>query len=162
MPLEQLDRAGASYSPEVAYDDFPQPFSLYERELDYVPMPTALVRLYTPEGWVIAADGRKSNSKTGETWDNTKKIFPIIQPGRSLAYAITGDAQICDHTHKNIVFDFLSEAESAVNSLATSDAADDLIAFAEHVSKPIYDDLSKARASVAMEPFSEIAIALDS
>lgn len=139
----------------MSFGDFSTVFDLRGNGVDYAPMPTAIVRLYTPEGWVIAADGRKGNTETGEVWDDTQKIFPICGPGKSLAYAIAGDAGISDHTHRNIGFSFLTEMANAVCPLPTSNA-DDLMTFAEHISKPVYERLCEARRNDAIVPFREI------
>ena len=136
------------------FGDYSTAFSLFGNSLNYGVMPTAIVRLYTPEGWVIAADGRKRNSETGETWDDTQKIFPVIQRGRSLVYGIAGDAGISDHTHKNIAFSSHAEAAKAIDSLPKDDAPD-LMTFSERVAKRIYDSLGEAQKQNYIVPFRE-------
>jgi len=60
-------------------------------------MPTAIVRVYTNEGFVIAADGRNLNSEAQPgtdpiITDEAQKIFPAQHHKASLAYAIAGVA----------------------------------------------------------------------
>src|SRR5262249_6568102 len=61
-----------------------------------IPMPTAIARVYTNEGFVIAADGRSFNHKTQEPHnENTQKIFPIqVSADIQLAYSIAGFVEI--------------------------------------------------------------------
>jgi hypothetical protein len=49
-------------------------------------VPTAIVRIYTYEGFVIAADGYPTGT--------TQKIFPAIGPHHSLAYGLCGWANV--------------------------------------------------------------------
>jgi len=54
-------------------------------------MPTSIVQIYTPEGFVVAADGREYDITSGETLaDNIRKIFPVSGKGRALLYSISG------------------------------------------------------------------------
>jgi len=54
-------------------------------------MPTSIVRIYAPGGFVVAADGREYDPKTGATIrDNFRKIFTVDQRGRRLTYALSG------------------------------------------------------------------------
>jgi hypothetical protein len=59
-------------APQFVYSDF---------------MSTAMVRIYTPEGFVIAADGYPFS---------TQKIFPAIGPNYKLAYGLVGWAGVRD------------------------------------------------------------------
>jgi len=65
-----------------------------------VPMSTAIVRTYTSDGFVIAADGRVRGAEDGcVISDTVQKIFPI---GGStpyfLAYSISGVGPISETT----------------------------------------------------------------
>src|ERR1039457_7383111 len=56
-----------------------------------IPMSTAIARIWTSDGFVVAADGRQTNSLTREVMtDSAQKIFPVEHPHRKLAYAIAG------------------------------------------------------------------------
>jgi hypothetical protein len=95
---------------------------LYAAELIAPPcidMSTSIVRIYTPEGFVIAADGRNYDLETKrKVSDSVQKIFPIEQPGRRLAYAISGTAELTPQGSTEIVFDVLAAIHASVETLA--------------------------------------------
>src|ERR1035437_8402022 len=63
-------------------------------------MSTAIARVYTPEGFVIAADGRQANNMTKEVVnDSVRKIFSIQHQTRQLAYAIAGPIAFGDFAY---------------------------------------------------------------
>src|SRR5690242_9871498 len=71
------------------------------------PMSTAIVRIYTQEGFVIAADGRRRRTRDWKIIsDHVQKVFPVVEPGRSIAYAMTGTTQI-PAENEEILFDFI-------------------------------------------------------
>jgi len=70
-------------------------------------MSTAIVRTYTPEGFVIAADGRVRNEDGNVVRDQAQKIFPIGGNNiRYLAYSISGTAGIPSRDATEVAFDF--------------------------------------------------------
>ena len=87
------------------------------------PMSTGLVRIFTSAGFVVGADGlmmrttTEGNSATVEK-EAVQKIFPLQQRGRELLYALTGTVGITSDKTGEIGFDFLAEANTAVNSMA--------------------------------------------
>jgi hypothetical protein len=85
----------------------------------YISMPTAIARVYTSEGFVIAADGLKTRSDTGMVASNSeRKIFEIEQPGRCLAYAFAGAVQLTSQDSDEILFDFIARTKEAADRLA--------------------------------------------
>jgi hypothetical protein len=84
-------------------------------------MSTAIARIYTSEGFAIAADGRghHGTDKTVAT-DSAQKIFTISTPDKSLAYAIAGTARL---TLGEQTFDFVSEIAKSIQTTDTSSAA---------------------------------------
>lgn len=78
--------------------------------LKFDSMSTAIIRIYTREGFVVAADGRRRRHRPTGDWailsDSVQKIFPIEEEGRSLAYAMAGAAQIAGEAGQ-ILFDLL-------------------------------------------------------
>ena len=57
---------------------------------DLEEMPTSIVRIYTSQGFVIAADGREYDPKSGNPLSNNiRKVFPIKEPKRALLYALS-------------------------------------------------------------------------
>jgi hypothetical protein len=83
-------------------------------------MPTAIMPLYTSQGFAIGADRRRRNSKTGEIVDAFKKIFPI--PGETLAYAVAGSVGITPDDTDDVVFDFREATRMSVASIPPGSA----------------------------------------
>ncbi len=77
------------------------------------PMSTAIARIYTPEGFVIATDGRATDPDDG-TWFAVQKLFPIEQPARRLAYILADTVAITRKNSKEIVFDFAQGIVEAI------------------------------------------------
>lgn len=66
---------------------------------------TVLVAAYSPEGFAIAADGRRSFGDGGEPIDNAQKIWSAVRPGTfSLAYGWCGQSRL--DSGSNPPFDF--------------------------------------------------------
>jgi hypothetical protein len=109
-------------------------------------MPTAIVSIYSPEGFVIAADGF---STTGD--GDAQKIFPIAD-SPTAAYAISGWAGVSD---EDIGLDISFEAECrAVASSLNWDGFVDLNTygetFARTVGVQIQQEIAKARVCGAI------------
>ena len=117
-------------------------------KLKFIPMSTAIFILYTSQGFVIAADGRQMKDE-GENRkpekDDVQKIFPIENPGRSLAYALAGTASIADKNDK-IVVDFSSEIAMAAKRFARR-RPQDLMLYAQTLFQPVYKLLLKSKRS---------------
>lgn len=96
------------------YDDIG---GLWLRPVAYVPMSTAIVRIYTPEGFVIAADGRKGNTVTREVaTDSVQKVFPVDHSDKQLAYSFAGTAGIgAVGAGEALLFDFPLETKRAID-----------------------------------------------
>lgn len=76
---------------------------------------TAIARIYTPEGFVIASDGRKTRSDTNAILsESEQKIFPIDEATRQLAYALSGAVQLTHSDTDEVLFDYIVEASAAV------------------------------------------------
>lgn len=80
-------------------------------------MSTAIARIYTPEGFVIATDGRATDPDDG-TWFATQKTFSIEQPARRLAYSLAGTAVVTPKNSKEAVFTFASQVQTVAATLA--------------------------------------------
>ena len=82
-------------------------------------MSTSIVRIYTPEGFVIAADGRNYNADTKTVVsDSVQKIFPIEQMGGRLAYTLTGTCEITPRHSNEVTFDLLPWIHEAIRVTA--------------------------------------------
>jgi hypothetical protein len=89
--------------------------------LKFDSMSTAIIRIYTHEGFVIGADGRRRRTGDGAIISDTvQKIFPIEEAGRSLAYAMAGVTQIPSEDSE-ILFDFIVKAREAIKDFRGED-----------------------------------------
>lgn len=71
-----------------------------------VPMSTVISFLRTPEGFVIASDGRDTSSQSRAVLsDEAQKIYPIECPGIHLAYGLAGAVRI-GRNEADVTFDF--------------------------------------------------------
>jgi hypothetical protein len=83
-------------------------------------MSTAIARIYTQEGFVVAADGRKLNGRSGQiASDEVQKIFPLHHPFGDISCSIAGVAQF---TSELGLFDFGVEAGRAALAIAKREA----------------------------------------
>jgi hypothetical protein len=117
---------------------------------DYIErdMPTAIVRTYTDDGFVIAADGRVCNSSSGEpTKENMQKVFRLgSQP---LAYSFTGAAMLGradSHDSDEVLFDFIERFRCACQ-MVSARRFPTLQKYAERLSSIVYRSLQEALAS---------------
>jgi hypothetical protein len=84
-------------------------------------MSTAIGRIYTSEGFVIAADGRHRRAdEKGIVTDTAQKIFPVSDSNKSLAVTFAGNVGITNDENPNLAaFDFLIETAKALESMGT-------------------------------------------
>ncbi|MGO8817110.1 MAG: hypothetical protein ACLQVG_20905 [Terriglobia bacterium] len=101
-------------------------------------MPTAIARICTPEGIVIAADGFEAKPSLEPNQSNLQKIYPV--PGIPLAYAIFGTTGTMVSDDKPPVLDLIEEAKKSANSIVVTES-DDILAYIEKFSHPIQEYL---------------------
>jgi hypothetical protein len=87
---------------------------LWHSVAEFKKMPTAILRFYTAEGFVIAADGLSRDRETGETHSKEKKLFLINDQSRALVCGLSGTGRITDPTDTDVVLDLLKECAQAV------------------------------------------------
>ena len=86
-----------------------------------LPMPTAIISIYTLEGFVIAADGFDYDWEADKvTRDAVQKLFPLKYPEAKLAYSLTGSDRIQARGSDEIAFDFIIETKAATIHLEGS------------------------------------------
>lgn len=86
-------------------------------------MSSAIGMIYTNEGFVVGADGRKRRSDGVILTDSAQKIFPIKQPGIAVAYALAGSvAMTPNETDTTVVFDVVTEIANTLPVVLASDA----------------------------------------
>jgi hypothetical protein len=113
-------------------------------------MSTAIVRTYTSDGFVLAADGRSGDSRTGIISDAEQKIFSF--GGMPLAYSFTGSAVKLGPPGEStdVVFDFPAEVSRAVQSIS-SRRHHTLLDYARRIAGPVHRNLWEARQTGRVE-----------
>jgi hypothetical protein len=82
-------------------------------------MSTSIVSIYTGDGFVVAADGRKYNVESECVInDDTQKVFQIKQPDRELVYAMSGTIELTAPGTMEVTFDFSKKIGDAIDELA--------------------------------------------
>lgn len=131
------------------YGDFPFPQHWPETGRNRKSM-TAIVRILTSHGFVLAADGRGRDERQNIIRDDFQKIFPVL--GRPLGYAVHGYTGVGNEGTKDILIDIHNELENGVRSLARRNPAD-LIAYADKMVRPVYRALLKAKNDRVLEKY---------
>jgi len=109
-------------------------------------MSTSIVRTYTTEGFVVAADGRArdAGNRTVAS-DQVQKIFPIgggeIQ---TAAYSISGTAFIGLDDGSDVMFDLQQQMKSATQVYSMRRAGT-VLDYAERVCSTVHQSLAKAK-----------------
>jgi hypothetical protein len=107
-------------------------------------MPTAIARLLTPEGFVIAADLR-SNDRLYQTVysESAQKIFPTSD--KKLACALGGTALITIGNSDDVLFNIVPEITRALqNPMLSSDDLDGIDEYAAFLGSLLYSSYVRA------------------
>jgi hypothetical protein len=120
-------------------------------------MATAIARIYTPDGFVIAADGREAHTVTGRVRsDEEQKIFHLRHGLCDMACVVTGTARI---DSKQRVYRIGAELSLAANAIAgrhVNNLGEYVELLAHHVQiSPSYraippNDLSRAQPTILL------------
>lgn len=93
---------------------------LFEADLIIAPcieMSTTIVRIYTAEGFVIAADGRNYSLETKAiVSDSVPKIFGVEEQGRCLVYSLSGTAELTPKGSTEVLVDIIAAIHTVVNN----------------------------------------------
>lgn len=113
------------------------------------PMSTAIVKIYTPEGFVVAADGKTSDGRT-----DAQKVFEVRSEVGTLACCLSNCADISDaKTGVNIRFDSVCSLVAAEPRLKN---ADNLQRYADIFSrafgKKVQEQVLKAKEQRLIHP----------
>jgi hypothetical protein len=105
---------------------------------------SVIVRTFTPEGFVIAADGLDTGAENGAVLTkDAQKIFPIESPCGSFAASICGAARIADDAQRDIAVDINAELIKSFNSLRHRKTRN-LLGYANRLAPPIYTAMRSA------------------
>ena len=98
----------------------------------FKPMPTAIIRICTNKGIVVAADGLELINLQKEKQRNLQKIYQV--PNHPLTYVLFGHTGI--RVSGKMIVNLIDETRESARSLKGI-AFDDLALYAEHFSRPI-------------------------
>jgi hypothetical protein len=102
---------------------------------------TAIIRTFTPDGFVIAADGRQTGSEDGSVLsDVMQKIFSVESPVGVFAYSICGVAEIPTDDNQQVALNLDEQARLSADSLRDRKAKN-LVGYAVRLSRPIWKAL---------------------
>lgn len=88
-----------------------------------IPDMTAIARIYTLEGFTVAADGLGIGSALNRVNENAVKLFSVTDSDKALAYSMTGTVLFQrDEPPNEVLFDLAKELEAAVRTVDTSQA----------------------------------------
>jgi hypothetical protein len=117
-------------------------------QFDCEPMSTAIVRIYTPEGFVLAADGFSTENDLGAE----QKIFPATNsPSWTLAYGLSEKARAFfhhDETGVDVIVDFAEECKltaKRMNSRHPRDLNDYAKTFTRLLGDQIFEQITEAK-----------------
>ncbi|MFY9560128.1 MAG: hypothetical protein WAQ52_07830 [Terriglobales bacterium] len=115
-------------------------------------MSSAILMMYTSEGFLVAADGR-SRLDGKLLSDTTQKIFPIKQSGKWLAYALGGEVGLTDRDNAHeVLLDLREEMAQGVRSLEMSSYSD-LAFYGKKLSGRLRDAVVRVQAGGRATPF---------
>jgi hypothetical protein len=132
--------------PEIDCISFPQ--------ICCIPMSTAIVRIYTAEGFVIAADGFSTEDPTG----NAQKIFPTSTPSWTLAFcpSVCAAAMFENKDSKSTLrIDFASQCQIAADRMKTShpqDLNDYARSFSRLFTECVREQMDQAQRNGVLSP----------
>ncbi len=135
----------------ASYGDLISPQRRLLGGLIRIPMSTAIVRTYTPDGFVIAADGRARNNETGAIiTENAQKVFSL--GNRFLAYAFAGAVKLGPpHIDSDeVVFDLAAEVRASVEAISPRRYRN-LNAYATRIAKGVQRSLERAESGGKIE-----------
>jgi hypothetical protein len=130
----------------------------FSPEQDEFDMATAIARVYTPEGFVVAADGRKINhSNPSDIQDTAQKILPVQSEWVDLACSFAGAVILTDDDTNESVFDFLPETARASQEL-TARSCQNVFDYAGRWSKLINAQLNAAKSTGRFREYPSIRL----
>jgi hypothetical protein len=116
-------------------------------------MATAIISTYTPDGFLIAADGRVCNDEDlSVVSDTTQKIFRIDDRAGVMACSMAGTVGLTSGDSDQIVLDLQAEAVTIATSVANRQSKS-LYGYAVRLSKLVNDALEKVKSSGVLSQY---------
>jgi hypothetical protein len=113
-------------------------------------MATAIIRTYTPDGFVIAADGRTCRDEDfSVVSDTTQKVFRIEDRAGIVACSMAGTVGLTANGGDGIVLDLYEEAVKIAGHLVNRQSKN-LYGYAARLSKLLSDSLEGVKSSGAL------------
>jgi len=117
---------------------------------------TAIVRTYNEDGFVIAADGRKSNPEDHSVIsDDAQKIFKLNSSGNSLAVCFCGTVGVTDDLDEEVVWDVCREVLQSADQLAKRRTST-LAGLATRICRPVNKLLAEVRNTGRISKYPEL------
>jgi hypothetical protein len=114
---------------------------------------TAIVRTFTPQGFVLAADGRSFGTIDGAILnDAAQKIFPTRTLSGAFAFSIAGAIELVTDDRSQIAVNLADEARKSAESLE-NERIENLTDYAARFCHPIYRALNEAHKSGRLTNF---------
>lgn len=112
-------------------------------------MPTAIISIYTKEGFVIMADGLDCDQDTYKVnRDSVQKIYPIKYRDDTLACSFTGTDRIQANGSADVTYDFVRETVASAALMADT-RFDDLINYVEALKQRLIQIPESARKALS-------------
>ncbi len=119
----------------------------------YFSMATAIISTYTPDGFVIGADGRTCrDTDLSVVSDTTQKIFRVEDRAGILACSMAGTIGLTPEASDEVVLDLYKEAVKITDSLAKRQSKN-LYGYAVRLSKSLNDALAAVKSSGALPKY---------
>ncbi len=121
-------------------------------------MPTAIVRIFTGEGFVIGADGLET-AEPGDAFvsDSLQKIFHVPGKDKQLAHAVCGIHRITSDKDGEILWDLHAQVQTTARALANARSAT-LYEYATRLSRPIHRALLMAGRSGKLAEYPALPV----
>jgi hypothetical protein len=145
LPAEFKSTTGVC--PVALYGDvvMPEFWPPENEQTEIIDMPTAIVKAYTSEGFVIGADGRCTQAESGiVVTDDAQKIFPLSESHRTLAYVFCGTTAITDVRDQTLVVDLTSEIHKSVATMSQTESKHDINWYVSKLWPAAYESLRTA------------------
>ena len=86
---------------------------------------TAIAKIYTPEGFVVATDGRKLNNQTGKFTDDIQKVFELSHISGKMCFSVAGVGEFLVAPESSLmVSDIISESAGFIAEASVQNSDD--------------------------------------
>lgn len=106
---------------------------------------SVIVRTFTPQGFVVAADGRETDVETKlPLTEDAQKIFHVEDTHRCLAYSICETVKLPTDDHTEVAINLIDEAQEAAEKLDGRKTSN-MLGYAVRFCRNLYQALERTR-----------------